>query len=83
VKALILAGGKGTRLRPLTCRIPKPMIPVVNRPLLEHTILLLKKHGIKEIGITMMYMPKEIENYFKVRHLLAHRNGRTKNNYCW
>ncbi|NLY18443.1 MAG: NTP transferase domain-containing protein [Clostridiaceae bacterium] len=65
MKALILAGGKGTRLRPLTCRIPKPMIPVVNRPLLEHTILLLKKHGIKEIGITMMYMPKEIENYFK------------------
>lgn len=64
MKAIILAGGKGTRLRPLTCRIPKPMIPVINKPLLEHTIMLLKKHGIKEIGITMMYMPQEIENYF-------------------
>lgn len=65
MKAIILAGGKGTRLRPLTCRMPKPMIPVINKPLLEHTVMLLKKHGIKEIGITMMYMPQEIENYFK------------------
>lgn len=65
MKAIILAGGKGTRLRPLTCKTPKPMIPVMNIPLLEHIIMLLKKHNIKEIGITMMYMPQEIENYFK------------------
>lgn len=65
MKAIILAGGRGTRLRPLTCRIPKPMLPVMNIPVIEHTLMLLKNHNIKDIGITTMYMPKIIENYLK------------------
>ena len=42
MKAIILAGGKGTRLKPITCELPKPMVPVVNIPLMEHILLLLK-----------------------------------------
>jgi mannose-1-phosphate guanylyltransferase/phosphomannomutase len=41
VKAVIMAGGKGTRLRPLTCSMPKPMVPVVNRPMMEHVVDLI------------------------------------------
>lgn len=64
MKAVILAGGKGTRLRPVTCELPKPMVPVLNIPLMEHLILLLKKHGIRDIGVTLMYLPKKIKSYF-------------------
>lgn len=65
MKALILAGGLGTRLRPLTRNLPKPMVPIVNRPLLEHTILHLKKHNITEIIFLLYYFPDVIKNYFK------------------
>lgn len=61
MQAVILAGGKGTRLRPLTCGTPKPLVPVVDRPLLEHVILNLKKHGIDDIVITLSYLPEIIE----------------------
>lgn len=64
MKAIILAGGKGTRLRPITCELPKPMIPVMNIPLMEHIILLLKKHDIIDIGVTLMYLPQKIKNHF-------------------
>lgn len=64
LKAVILAGGKGTRLRPVTCELPKPMVPVLNIPLMEHLILLLKKHGIRDIGVTLMYLPQKIKSYF-------------------
>lgn len=64
MKAVILAGGKGTRLQPITCGLPKPMVPVMNIPLMEHIILLLKKHGIVDIGVTLMYMPQKISSYF-------------------
>lgn len=64
MKAVILAGGKGTRLRPVTCELPKPMVPVLNIPLMEHLILLLKKHGIRDIGVTLMYLPQKIKSYF-------------------
>ena len=46
MKAIIMAGGEGSRLRPLTCGRPKPMVPVLNRPVMTHIIDLLKKHGI-------------------------------------
>ena len=65
MKALILAGGLGTRLRPLTRNLLKPMVPIVNRPLLEHTILLLKKHNITEVVFLLYYLPDIIKNYFK------------------
>ncbi|GAB6157954.1 mannose-1-phosphate guanyltransferase [Desulfotomaculum varum] len=64
MKAIIMAGGEGTRLRPLTCGRPKPMMPVVNRPMMEHIVALLKKHGIYEIGVTLQYLPEAIRGYF-------------------
>jgi mannose-1-phosphate guanylyltransferase/phosphomannomutase len=59
-----MAGGEGSRLRPLTCHIPKPMVPVLNRPVMEYTIELLKKHGITEVGVTLQYLPEEIKDWF-------------------
>jgi len=64
MKAVIMAGGEGSRLRPLTCDLPKPMVPVMNIPIMEHTIELLKSHGIKEIAVTLMYLPQKIKDYF-------------------
>lgn len=59
-----MAGGKGTRLRPLTCNLPKPMLPLLNRPVMEYTIHLLKQHGIEEIAVTVQYMSSIIRSYF-------------------
>ncbi|MEG6512827.1 mannose-1-phosphate guanyltransferase [Desulforamulus ruminis] len=64
MKAIIMAGGEGTRLRPLTCGLPKPMMPVVNRPMMEHIVHLLKKHQITDIGVTLQYLPEHIRDYF-------------------
>lgn len=64
MKAIIMAGGEGTRLRPLTCKRPKPMMPVVNRPMMEYILELLKTHGIHEIGVTLQYLPGAIRDYF-------------------
>lgn len=65
VQAIIMAGGEGSRLRPLTCDRPKPMVPMLNRPVMEHTVELLKKHGITDIGVTLQYMPQEITGHFR------------------
>lgn len=64
MKAVIMAGGKGTRLRPLTSHTPKPMVPLLNRPCMEYTIDLLKKHGITEIAVTLQYLPDAIKSEF-------------------
>ena len=64
MKAVIMAGGFGTRLRPLTCNIPKPMVPMMNRPMMEHIIGLLKKHGITDIVATLFYQPDIISGHF-------------------
>lgn len=64
MQAVILAGGKGTRLHPLTSRIPKPMVPVFDRPALEHTLLLLKRHDIRHLLITLSYRATDIIDYF-------------------
>ncbi|WP_284643981.1 sugar phosphate nucleotidyltransferase [Paenibacillus silviterrae] len=64
MKAVIMAGGKGTRLRPLTCHLPKPMVPLLGRPCMEYIIDLLKKHGITEIAVTIQYLPDVIRDYF-------------------
>jgi mannose-1-phosphate guanylyltransferase/phosphomannomutase len=64
MKAVIMAGGKGSRLRPLTCNTPKPMVPLLNRPCMEYIIELLKKHRITEIGVTVQYLSEVIRNYF-------------------
>ncbi|PTM58408.1 sugar phosphate nucleotidyltransferase [Desmospora activa] len=64
MKAVIMAGGKGTRLRPLTNRLPKPMVPLVDKPCMEYSIELLKKYGITEIAVTVQYLPHLIRDYF-------------------
>jgi len=64
MKAVVMAGGEGTRLRPLTSHRPKPLAPVLNRPIMEHIIVLLKQHGITEIVVTLHYLADEIEGYF-------------------
>jgi mannose-1-phosphate guanylyltransferase / phosphomannomutase len=64
MKAVIMAGGEGTRLRPLTSLRPKPMVPVVNKPVMEHILGLVKWHGITEVVATLQFMPQIIEDYF-------------------
>jgi len=64
VKAVIMAGGEGTRLRPLTSNAPKPMLPLVNRPMMEHIVDLLRSHGITDIVVTVAFMPNAIRNHF-------------------
>jgi mannose-1-phosphate guanylyltransferase len=62
--AVILVGGPGTRLQPLTDERPKPMVPVLNRPFLEHTIAYLRQYGIEDIILTLSYLPDAIRGYF-------------------
>src|SRR6476659_6174943 len=64
MKAVIMAGGEGSRLRPLTSNQPKPMLPLANRPMMEHIVGLLKRHGFDEIVVTLAFMPNAIRNYF-------------------
>lgn len=64
MRAVLMAGGSGTRLRPLTCDLPKPMVPVLNRPMAEHIINLLKRHNIREIIATLHYLPDVMRDYF-------------------
>lgn len=64
LKAVILVGGLGTRLRPLTDNCPKPMVPVLNRPFLEHALAHLRQFGVKDIILAMSYLPDAIRAYF-------------------
>src|SRR3954464_13527831 len=59
-----MAGGEGSRLRPLTSHQPKPMLPLVNQPMMEHIVGLLKRHGFDEIVVTLAFMPNAIRTYF-------------------
>ena len=64
MKAVVMAGGEGSRLRPLTSRRPKPLAPVANKPVMEHIVDLLRRHGITEIVSTLHYLADEIESHF-------------------
>lgn len=64
MKAMILAAGLGTRLRPLTDEVSKPMVQLGGRPCIEHTVLLLKQHGVRDIMINLYYKPELIMNHF-------------------
>ena len=64
MKAVIMAGGFGTRIHPLTISMPKPMIPLVNRPIMEHIVNLLKRHGITDLVLLLFHQPEEIKKYF-------------------
>lgn len=59
-----MAGGEGTRLRPITLGLPKPMVPLLGRPVMEHIIGLLKRHGITDICVTLQYMPEVVQSWF-------------------
>src|SRR5579862_5270009 len=59
-----MAGGEGSRLRPLTSNLPKPMVPVGNQPIMEHILTLLKRHGITDVVATIHYLGDEIRSYF-------------------
>jgi mannose-1-phosphate guanylyltransferase / phosphomannomutase len=65
MRAVLMAGGEGTRLRPLTCELPKPMVPILNRPIAEHIVNLLKRHAITEIIATLFYLPDVMRDYFQ------------------
>jgi mannose-1-phosphate guanylyltransferase len=65
MKAMILAAGKGTRVRPITYTIPKPMIPILQKPVMEFLLELLRKHGFDEIMVNVSHLANEIENYFR------------------
>src|SRR5215204_5242162 len=64
MKAIIMAGGQGTRLRPLTSNQPKPMIRIANLPCMEHIVNLLARHDFTDIAVTLQFMPEEIQDYF-------------------
>jgi mannose-1-phosphate guanylyltransferase / phosphomannomutase len=64
MKGVIMAGGFGTRLKPLTINRPKPMVPVVNRPIMEHIVALLKRHGVTDLISILYFQPEHITGYF-------------------
>jgi mannose-1-phosphate guanylyltransferase/phosphomannomutase len=64
MKAVVMAGGEGTRLRPLTSNQPKPMVPIVGKPCMEHILDLLRHHGMDEVVVTLAFMPQAIRTYF-------------------
>jgi mannose-1-phosphate guanylyltransferase / phosphomannomutase len=64
MKAVVMAGGEGNRLRPLTSNQPKPMVPVVGKPCMEHILELLREHGLEEVIVTVAFLPQAIRSYF-------------------
>jgi mannose-1-phosphate guanylyltransferase / phosphomannomutase len=64
MKAVVMAGGEGTRLRPLTSNQPKPMVPIVGKPCMEHIIELLRDHGMTDVIVTVAFLPQAIRGYF-------------------
>jgi mannose-1-phosphate guanylyltransferase/phosphomannomutase len=64
MKAVVMAGGEGTRLRPLTSNQPKPMVPIVGKPCMEHILELLRDHGFQQIVVTVAFLPQSIRSYF-------------------
>ncbi|MQA84861.1 MAG: NTP transferase domain-containing protein [Streptosporangiales bacterium] len=64
MRAVVMAGGEGTRLRPMTANQPKPLLPVVNQPIMEHVLRLLKRHGFSETVVTVQFLASLVRNYF-------------------
>src|SRR5258708_714539 len=64
MKAVVMAGGEGTRLRPLTSNQPKPMVPIVGKPCMEHILDLLREHGFEDVVVTVAFLPQAIRSYF-------------------
>ena len=64
MKGVVMAGGEGTRLRPLTSNQPKPMVPIVGKPCMEHIVELLRRHDFSDVIVTLAFMPQAIRSYF-------------------
>lgn len=64
MKAMILAAGKGTRVRPLTYEMPKPMVPILGKPVMEYLVEELARHGVDEIMVNVSHLPDQVEHYF-------------------
>jgi mannose-1-phosphate guanylyltransferase / phosphomannomutase len=64
MKAVVMAGGEGTRLRPLTSNQPKPMVQIVGKPCMEHILELLREHGMTDVIVTVAFLPQAIRSYF-------------------
>jgi mannose-1-phosphate guanylyltransferase / phosphomannomutase len=64
MKGVIMAGGFGTRLKPLTINRPKPMVPIANRPIMEHIVELLRRHGITDLVSILYFQPEHITSHF-------------------
>jgi mannose-1-phosphate guanylyltransferase/phosphomannomutase len=64
MKAVVMAGGEGTRLRPLTSNQPKPMVPIVGKPCMEHILELLREHELNDVIVTVAFLPQAIRGYF-------------------
>ncbi|WGZ93581.1 MAG: NDP-sugar synthase [Candidatus Thiothrix putei] len=71
MKAMILAAGKGTRVRPITNEMPKPMIPILRKPVMESIVELLRTHGVQDIVVNTSHLAPVIENYFRDGHQLG------------
>ncbi|RJX28959.1 MAG: nucleotidyltransferase [Dethiobacter sp.] len=64
MKVVIMAGGEGARLRPLTCDRPKPMVPICEKPMMEYIVELLVNHNLRDLAVTLQYLPENIKEYF-------------------
>ena len=64
MKAVVMAGGEGTRLRPMTVSMPKPLLPIVNKPIMEHVLRLLARHGFSDTVVTVQFLASLVRNYF-------------------
>src|SRR6266516_762609 len=64
MKAVVMAGGEGTRIRPLTSNQPKPMVPIVGKPCMEHILELMREHGLTDVIVTVAFLPQAIRSYF-------------------
>ena len=64
MRAVVMAGGEGTRLRPMTASMPKPLLPIVNKPIMEHVLALLHRHGFSETVVTVQFLASLVRNYF-------------------
>src|SRR5438067_11882131 len=73
MQAVVMAGGEGSRLRPLTINRPKPMVPIVDKPCLGHIFELLKRHGIQEAFVTLQYLASLIQDSYAGRGAIGMR----------
>src|SRR5919112_5057020 len=64
MRAVVMAGGEGTRLRPMTANQPKPLLPVVKKPIMEHVLRLLRRHGVTDTVVTVQFLASLVRNYF-------------------